>query len=232
MALITARDLALIEWIARFPFVTSHQASKWLSSIAHGSPAMRVLNRRTAVLIDAGLLADGRLLTEHGRVFWVTHEGLAAVGVTGQVHPPRIGQARHDKLVTDLALDLMISKASHQLVTEREMRREDTRNQLPSNEPVWVTVHTSAKSRRVYPDLLTVAPSGSRVVHEVELASKAHSRLVSLMLSHLDNNAVGGVRYYAANDARTGVEKAAEVARQAAAQRGNRKVLTVLGLPG
>ncbi len=232
MAVITPRDLRLVEWVARFPFVTSRQASRWLSAVAGGSDAMRVLNRRTAVMIEAGLLVDGHLLSEHGRVFWVTHDGLRAVGLTGQVHQPRVGQARHDKLVTDLALDLMITKASHQLVTEREMRREDTPNQLRSNAPVWVTVHTTAKSRRVYPDLLTVAPSGSRVVHEVELASKAHSRLVSLMLSHLDNDAVGGVRYYAANDARAGVEKAAEVARQAAAQRGNRKVLTVLGLPG
>lgn len=193
---------------------------------------MRVLNRRVAVLIEAGLLVDGRLLTEHGRVLWATHEGLRAAGVDGTVHPPRIGQARHDKLVADLAVELMITKANHQVVTEREMRRSDTVNQLPSSDPVWVTVHTGVKSRRVYPDLLTVAPSGSRVVHEVELATKAHSRLVSLMLSHLDNDAVGSVRYYVSKDAHTAVTKAADEARETASRRGSRKVLSVLGLPG
>lgn len=229
---VTPRDLQLVELVGRFPFVTTVQASRWLGEVAGGSTAMRVLNRRVAVLVGAGLLEQGRFLTEHGRVLWVTHEGLRAVGQSGQVHTPRIGQARHDKIVTDLALEVMITKPSHQLVTEREMRRSDTPNQLVSSDPVWVTVHTSEKSRRVYPDLLTVAPSGSRVVHEIELAIKAHSRLVSLMLSHLDNEAVGSVRYYASNDARSGLDKAALEAREIVAQRGQRKVLTVVGLPG
>lgn len=222
----------MVSFVARFPFVTTRQASQWFSAVAGGSDAMRVLNRRVAVLIQAGLLEEGRLLTEHGRVLWATRDGLRAAGVEGAVHAPRIGQARHDKLVADLALELMINKPTHRVVTEREMRRSDTLNQLPSTDPVWVTVHTSAKSRRVYPDLLTVAPSGSRVVHEVELAIKGHSRLVSLMLSHLDNDAVGSVRYYASNEARNTLDKAAEEARETAAHRGNRKALTVLGLPG
>lgn len=229
---VTPRDVELVGFVARFPFVTTRQASRWLSGVAGGSDAMRVLNRRVAVLIHAGLLADGTLLSEYGRVLWATREGLDTAGAGGAVHPPRIGQARHDKLVADLALDMMINKASHRVVTEREMRRVDTHNQVPSTDPVWVTVHTAAKSRRVYPDLLTIAPSGSRVVHEVELAPKAHSRLVSLMLSHLDNEAVGSVRYYASNEARAGLEKAADEARTVAATRSNRKALTVIGLPG
>lgn len=232
MPVITPRDLRLVEFVSRFDFVTTTQVCRWLSSVAGGSAAMRVTNRRLAVLIGAGLLEHATVLSEHGRVVWATHEGLRAAGVTGSVHPPRIGQARHDKIVADLALTIMIDKPTHHLVTEREMRRDDTRNGATTDAPLWVTAHTATSARRVYPDLLSIAPSGSRVVHEVELSGKAHLRLTSLMLSHLANDAVGSIRYYASSDAINGVTKAAEQARQIAGGRGNQKVLLVLGLPG
>lgn len=227
--MITERDLEIVRFVARFSWVTTEQVRQWISGVDGGSAAMRVTNRRLAELLERGLLLDDRILSEHGRVVWASREGLSSVDVEGgHVHPPRISQARHDKMVTDLALNLMITKPTHTLVTEREMRRADTPHDAAPDAPMYVTVQPGIRARRVYPDLLTIAPSGARVVHEIETTAKAHGRLVTLALSHLTNDAVGAVRYYAPREVAGVIEKSLNEARQTASERGILKPLNLI----
>lgn len=228
VGLVTERDLRLVGFVARFPFVTVAQVNRWLASIEAGSAALRVTRRRLQVLREHELIDEASLLVSHGRVVWATGEGLRATGVGGSVQHPRIGQAEHDKRLVDLCLDVMINKPSHQIVTEREMRRQDTPNQHHAEEPVWVTLNPGARSQRNYPDFLTIAPSGGRVVHELETSAKSSTRLVALMFAHLSNVSTSSVRYYAPPALMDHVTRAADQARNLAQERGLATPLTVV----
>lgn len=226
---VTERDLRMVATIARFGFLTVQQVSRWLGEVEGGSAAPRVARHRLQVVREHGLVAEASLLTSHGRVVWATTEGLQAVGIEGGgAHPPRIGQARHDKRVADLCLDMMVSKPTHRLVTERELRRADTPNQHHDEPPVWVSVHPGARSKRIYPDFVTIAPSGGRVVHELETSAKSRARLVMLMLAHLSNASTGSVRYYATPNVMDHVARAAEETRALATDRGLHTPLNVV----
>ena len=227
--MVTDRDLELVRAVARWPFLTVTQVSTWLADVAAGSAARRVANRRVAALVDHGLLAADTFLVRHGRVVWATTEGLRMAGLDGPSHPPRIGAAIHDKIVADLCLRMIIERPQHQLVTEREMRRVDTGNQQGTAAPMWVTPRTDSQ-QRIYPDFVTLAPSGRRVVHEVELAPKQLLRMTALVGAHLANPEVGSIRYYVGPAAAGVVERAAAAAGQDAAAQGYSKPVTVVPL--
>ncbi len=235
---ITDRDLAMIEWIARFPCVTIDLLRRWLVELAEGGRAESIIYTRLRFLQRAGLVESDRILASASRAVWCTLEGLRAGGQnTRQVRaiPPRVGTFEHDLMVAWLALEIAITKPNFQLVTEREMRSFETVNQHHQDrpDPVQFTTPAETGQRRVYPDLVTVLPSGAHVVHEIERTPKETRRLERLMLAHLSNPAVSSARYYA----RRGVvlnrlEEAAKNARETATARGIEKALTVVEYDG
>ncbi len=199
--LVTERDLELVRWTARFPFLTVDLLHQWTVDLAHGGGSVSIVYTRLRVLESAGLIESRRILAEGGRAVWATPEGLRAAGVSYRSLPPRVGTFHHDLAVAQLATRIAVTKPSHTLVTEREMRNFDTatRHQESGDDALYASqkVGTHGLSGRVFPDLVTIAPSGRRVVHEVETSPKEKRRLVDLMLAHLSNEAVGSARYYA-----------------------------------
>lgn len=236
VGLVTERDLAMVAWLGRFPFLTIDLLQRWITDLAGGGAAVSVVYGRLRVLEAAGLVSSARVLADAGRAVWVTPEGLRTAGVPGRSRPPRVSSFHHDLAVARLATGIAVDKPSHTLVTEREMRHFDT--PLPGavdssdrRPPEYATPKPGGKDReRIYPDLVTVSPTGRRTVHEVETSPKEHTRLRSLMVAHLSNERNASARYYASPSVLRRVEAAAGSAREVLAERGVVAPLTVVPL--
>lgn len=212
MARLTDRDLEYLELLCRFPFMTAVQLQEWV----HGrrDPALlSPLYRRLRGLEQRELIVSDRVLQSAPRFLSATREGMRAVGVTGRVVTAKFSQYRHDLAVVDLAHRVHVTRPDFTLVTEREMRSEDTGNQHTGGAGVvWATNRPGAdvRTRRQFPDLLQVAPTGQRVVHELEMTPKDVRRLRQIMRTYLLDDRVGVVRYWAAPAALARVETVAE----------------------
>lgn len=231
--LVTQRDLAMVAWLGRFPFLTVDLLHRWVRDIRHEGRSVSIVYARLKVLDEAGLIDTAAVLAGAGRAVWLTAEGLKAAGVSGRSIPPRVGTFEHDLWVAQLATSIVITRPTHTLITEREMRSADTANQYAGDAPSGALTYASARigggsASRVYPDLITVSPSGARVVHEVERTGKDHRRLVRLMLAHLENDSIAQVRYYAPRAVITRVRTAAETAQQIGLDRGYKKPLNCI----
>lgn len=218
----------MLEWTSRHTALTVPQVREWLVNVEGSGQSQSIAFARLKVLREAGLIESERIFARGGAALWITTEGLQTLGHTGTSSRPRVSQLLHDLSVADLALELVVTKPTHRLVTERELRRIDTTNQHETGAHQWASKQVvGGRVQNVFPDLVTVAPSGRRVVHEVEMTGKNHSRLVRLMLSHLSNDEVGAARYYASPALVPEIEKAAEEARRAASVRGLDGIVTV-----
>lgn len=212
MTRLTDRDLDYLALVCRFPFITAVQLQQWV----HGRRDPSVLSplyRRLRGLEARGLIVSDRVLQSAPRFLSATREGMQAVGVTGRVVTAKFSQYRHDLAVVDLAHQVHTTRPDFTLVTEREMRSEDTANQhMRAEGPVWATLRPGAdvRTRRQFPDLLQVAPTGQRVVHELEMTPKDVRRLRQIMRTYLLDDRVGVVRYWAAPAAMARVEAVAE----------------------
>lgn len=223
--LVTDRDLALVSWVGRFPFLTVDLVHRWFQEIQQSGKSLSIVYARLDVLAQAGLIESAAVLANVGRAVWLTREGLRAAGVSGHSRPPRVSTFTHDLWVAQLATSIAINKPRHQLVTEREMRAEDTANQHEAGALSKARSYASGRiggtaATRLFPDLLSIAPSNSRVVHEIERTGKDHRRLVQIMLAHLANTENSQIRYYSPNDIFRRLETAATVAREIALDRG------------
>lgn len=236
VGLITQRDLAMVAWLGRFPFLTIDLLQRWITDLVGGGSAVSVVYARLRVLEAAELVSSARVLADAGRAVWVTPEGLRTAGLPGRSRPPRVSSFHHDLAVARLATSIAVDKPSHTLVTEREMRHFDTPPPGPADPgagsaPEYATPKPGGKDReRIYPDLITVAPTGRRTVHEVEMSPKEHTRLRSLMVAHLSNERNASARYYASSSVLRRVEAAAAAAREVLAERGVVAPLTVVEL--
>lgn len=200
MARLTDRDLDYLTLLCRFPFMTAPQLQEWVHGTRDAS-LLSPLYRRLRGLESRGLIVSDRVLQSAPRFLSATREGMQAVGVTGKVVTAKFSQYRHDLAVVDLAHKVRQVRPDFTLVTEREMRSEDTANQYSSAEgPVWATPRRGAdvRRRRQFPDLLQVAPTGQRVVHELEMTPKDVRRLRDIMRTYLLDERIGVVRYWAA----------------------------------
>lgn len=222
---LTERDLEWLRFVGRFPFATPPTIQRELARL-HGEANMRSVWRRVQAAREMGLVETKRFVADKPAAVWLTREGMNAAGVPGEVSTPRLGQFHHDLHVLDLAQWLVVERPQHTLVTEREMRREDTPNSAEADEPKWavhrrtVDGHRSGGATRVYPDLVTVRADGKHLIHEVEVSPKEVRRLVRLMLSYLHSDVVAGVRYYCLPAAEERVKRAAEAAKARAAELG------------
>lgn len=235
VGLVTDRDLRMVAWLARFPFLTVDLLHRWMTELAGGGAAVSVVYARLRVIEAAGLVSSARVLADAGRAVWATPEGLRTAGLPGRSRPPRVSSFHHDLAVARLATSIAVDKPSHTLVTEREMRHFDTPPPLIDGgelrPPEYATLKPGGKDReRIYPDLVTVSPTGRRTVHEVETSPKEHARLRSLMVAQLSNERVASARYYAAPKVLARVEAAAAAAGEILRARGVASPLTVLAL--
>src|SRR5690625_155421 len=212
MARLTDRDLDYLVLLCRFPFMTAVQLQEWVHGRRDPS-LLSPLYRRLRGLEERELVVSDRVLQSAPRFLSATREGMRAVGVTGRVVTAKFSQYRHDLAVVDLAYRVQQIRPEFTLVTEREMRSEDTANQhTGSDDAVWATIRPGAdvRTRRQFPDLLQVAANGKRVVHELEMTPKDVRRLRQIMRTYLLDERVGVVRYWAAAAALGRVQAVAE----------------------
>lgn len=168
-----------------------------------------------------GLVGTAKPLSDAPAAVWLTREGMTLVGLSGPVVEPKVSQYRHDSMIVDLAAWLLKNKPTHELVTEREMRRADTVNQVDNRPPTYAVLRLTAKSRqRIYPDLVTITRSGKQLAHELEYSRKDFGRLKRLMGAYANTERVAGVRYYCLPGSLSVVSQAATEINQKAASLG------------
>lgn len=159
---------------------------------------------------------------------------MRVVGLEGAVVSPRLSHIVHDLTVVDVARYLAEHKPEHELFTEREIRRVETPNQHEGRVEHRFTLRlpeVTSRFSRVYPDLVSVAPSGVTWAHEVEASRKEHRRLVRLMLAYSAAPNINFARYYALSAVRQSVGRAADEANRIASERGQGRPITVVDWP-
>jgi hypothetical protein len=230
---LTERDLRWLEWMTGWRFVTGAAVVREFERRGESAPST-VVDRRLRGFTQLGLVEYERVLANAPRLYWLTRTGMQAAGVEGAVVSPKFADIRHDLVVLDVAHWLSSERVpSHQLVTEREIRRTETPNQFDPVEATYsMHLPERATHSRVYPDLVSVNPESGRAWgHEVECSRKDHRRLVRLMLAYGEAARYAGAVYYPTENVRDTVQRAADEANQIIQERYARSPIHVQPWP-
>lgn len=226
-SVVTDRDKVWLGWMARWRAVTSGQVMERFG--LSGESGEVIVRRRMRALRELGLVESMRVFVKMPSVHFVTREGISLLGLNGSARRPPVGTLRHDLAVVDCATWLERLRGVD-IVTEREVRRVDSPSSSALTYALRVKDPLKADRRMLYPDFLVKRPDGTFWAQEVELARKDHDRLVALMESYIAAPHISRVGYYAHQDVRARVERAAEEAnRVAAAAYGLGKTVFVMG---
>lgn len=231
---LTERDREWLSWVGRWWFVTAENIeAEWVRR--YGQANRRAVLRRVQAARDLGLVETERMVANRPAAIWLTREGMRLVGVRGEANRPRLAEFHHDLYVVELAQKLLVDKPQTELVTERELRREDSPSSREPLDPMFAVQRRDSNgirlsgNRRVYPDLVTIRHSnGHHLIHEVEHTPKDVRRLVTLMTSYQEAANVDGIRYYAFEAAFDRLERAREIALERASSRGNRTPIQIV----
>ncbi|ERI35400.1 hypothetical protein M707_21975 [Arthrobacter sp. AK-YN10] len=229
---VTARDEEIIRWIGRWPFVTIEQIEReWKRR--QEPISVKVIYRRLLALKTLGLIDVERGWSDTPSAYFLTREGMNLADIIGPVVRPKLAQIKHDMAVVDLADWILRERPTYRLVTEREIRREDTPRDYHSDAarpPRYAIMRrlSAHKTTRFFPDLVTIDPDERMTVHEMEHSPKEIRRLVDLMGSYLQADHVYTVRYYCNERAINHVQLAAhEINTRARQRQWNKKVAVV-----
>lgn len=191
----------MVRWIGRLRFALAGQVA--------GRFAMDERNayRRLRGLVGLGLLEHRRVFHAQPGVYLATVAGLQAAEV--ELPRPRVDirTYRHDRIATDVLVELEREFGPAGVVTERELRSREGQ----SAEGLRYAVRLGGEATRRglhFPDLAVESEDGRPLVVEVELAVKGRARLESIVGAYVRGRHVGGVRYYAAPAARVAVGRA------------------------
>jgi hypothetical protein len=230
---VTARDIEWLRWLGRWRSATVAQLAREFRRRGESAPEEAV-SRRMRAWRALGLVTSQRLLADEPGVHSLTGQGMRLVELMGAVAGPKLAELRHDLAVIDLAHRLLTDRPSHELHTEREIRRAESPGFGAEPECRLSVAKMDAgmsQFKRVYPDLATVTPSGLVVAHELEASRKEHRRLVKLMLSFIHARSVASVRYYVLPHLAAGSARAAGDANQAARELGRGEFVKVFQWP-
>ncbi|WP_432951287.1 hypothetical protein ACQPXM_41465 (plasmid) [Kribbella sp. CA-253562] len=225
---VTERDVAWLAWIGRWRGATSVQVSAEFAGRGESAPKT-VVDRRLRGLKEIGLAEMHRMVHDLPSAWSLTREGMNVAGVAGRVLKPRLADFRHDHEVIMIARQVAVDKPSHQLVTEREIRRLETPDGGVLKDPKYSVrmMGTGRSLRWLYPDLVSVSPEGQTWAHELEASRKDSRRLVRLMMAYIYADHITGVRYYAVPQVEATVKAAAAEANAAAAEIGRPRKIFV-----
>lgn len=232
--MLTERDEWLIEWVGRWPFVSVEQLVRETGRSSGDAMAKRVVQRRVAEWLRLGLVERAKVLAEFPPAIWLTREGLRLAGLKGQAAGPRISQHRHDSILTDLAHSILLERPSHSLVTERQMRAEETPTQHSDAVERYSVrrFNSTGRAQRFYPDLVTITPSGRQIIHEFENTRKDSKRLRRIMDTYIRSEHIAAIRYYGEAALVPHLSNVANEANQAGADRGLDTSVTVVEIRG
>lgn len=224
--MITDRDMRLLAWCGRWPFVSIEQIVREWERIEE-PVSEQVVRRRVREWERFGLIKRERVMANFGPVLWLSREGMQSVELAGGLVGPRVSQFRHDYILTDLAHAILVDRPTHRLVTEREMRHAETPSQDRASEPEF-SVAKVGKGTRQYPDIATVTPSGKRIIHEFEHTRKDRKRLQRIMAGYMRADHIAGIRYYCEPALTSHLLDAARTVQTTGRDRGIAKAITVI----
>ena len=186
--------------LARWRCLTAGQVAGWLGL------SELIVYRRLRVLRGHGLVDYARPFAHEPGVFLITAAGLGVL--RSELPVPRLDLRthRHDLLAASAAGVLRDEHPDLTVVTEREMRsldrREDRDPDAPALGVAYPGLGPSGFPRLHYPDLALVDASGRRRVGvEVELTSKGRRRLEQILTAYARDRHLDRVIYLTDRDA-------------------------------
>lgn len=188
----TQRDLAILEWMARWGIVTREQVRRRFFPVADAGNGMgtvdpaagetplavpAVVNRRIAKLESIGLIRSDRTLWNVPQALRVTRKGIHMLG--SDLAPAKLSLAYvpHSFAVVDLVEALLARHPGTEAVTERELRDEDLAARRLRR--------TSLRRYGRIPDALLIRPDNSTVAIELDLLPKASRRYEEIVDAYL-----------------------------------------------
>jgi hypothetical protein len=194
----------MVRWAARMGAVTAEALA-----YRQGTSIASARSRLVAAERD-GLLSRRRPLAEQPALYVITRTGLGASGLHG-LGPCRVSSsnAMHMIVCAGVAAALEHGYPDHRLLTERELRRDESEAGAPLASARLADVPAGSPLHR--PDLVMCpAPSRSAlpVAVEVELTIKAPRRLANICRAWARARHVAGVLYLAPPDVERALERA------------------------
>lgn len=211
------RDREMLEWIARFRFVTAELLGERFAL----SPQR--VNARLRRLEAAGLVARERAAATQARAAFVTGVGARRLGVRVRRAPRTNAQREHELAIVALVAHLERSHGArdHRVLTEREQRAAEA----DSTAQFSVELRPPARGElRRWPDAVIETPT-ARIAIELELSMKAPERLKRIVAGYAATTTYTDVRFLAATPG-IAVRYAALIARETA----HRPLATMLDL--
>lgn len=225
---VTERDVEWLAWLGRWRGATSPQVAEEFAGRGQSAP-LKVVERRLRGLREIGLVTSDRMVHDLPSAWSLTREGMTVAGVAGRVIRPRLADFRHDHEMVAIARMVAVDKPSHQILTEREIRHLETPDPAKPKDPKYSVrlMGTGRSLRWLYPDMVTVSPTGRTWAHELEASRKDSRRLVRLMMAYIYADHITGVRYYTVPQVEATVRAAAAEANAAAAEIGRPQKISV-----
>jgi hypothetical protein len=205
--MLTARDQAVVRWIARLGAVG---AADVMGRFGMGRSQAY---HRLSVLGRAGLLERRHLLRGQPTLYVATRDGLAWAQLA-RLEPCRVGvaNATHWTLCARLAVVLERTEPSYEVWSEREVRAAELEAGGPvASAELGRLPDGRSRLRRADLVLMPRAQDGRRpIAVEVELAVKWSRRLEAICRAWARCRLVESVRYYASPAAARAVARAVD----------------------
>jgi hypothetical protein len=199
---VTSRDLAIVSWVGRQRFAEARQVARRFVMDERNA------YRRLRGLVVLGLLDHRRVFHNEPGAYWVTRQGLDAIGLRLPPAGIDIRTYEHDRLAAAVAIDLEDEFGAEVVVTERELRSRDAGAEAPRYAVVRGGQMQLGRRGLHFPDLAIEGADGRPLAVEVELTAKGRGRLDSIVAGYVRARHIAGVRYYAAPAAKAGLERA------------------------
>jgi len=172
----TERDGRLLHWINGHGFVTLRQVARWLGT------NYQTAQRRVRFLFDDGYL-DRQWLVHGDRAHWLTPAGRGMCG--DSLRPPkhiRLGSYRHDRMLVDLALTLVVENRG-QFTPERRLRQMEEMDQV-------------GKRGHIADGWLHLDGQTKPIAIELELSTKGSRRLERILRGYMADLEIAEVWYF------------------------------------
>ncbi len=198
--------VAIVRWAAQMGAVTA-EALAVREQVSLASARGRLL-----AATRAGLLLRQRPLVAQPALFSATRAGMRSAGVRG-LQPARVSaaNAQHTIVCAGAAAALERTYPGHEVMGERELRREEHERGAPLASAVLGSAPDGTRLLH-RPDLVIWPRDACRlpVAVEVELTIKAPRRLLAICRAWARCSCVDGVLYIAPMEVRRALERAIE----------------------
>lgn len=176
-ARVTARDMAIVEWIGRHGVVTADQVA------ARYFRGRRAAYRRLDALRALGLVRRDHTFWREPAALRVTPAGARLVDLSVAPAELVLPEVRHGLALVTLSERLLRHYSGATYVTERELRAAElrARRQLPDH----------SGYQRI-PDGLLLLPDGHRVAIELDLTNKRTVEIERIVTCYQNMHLVGG----------------------------------------